>query len=284
MELVIVTGLSGAGRRSVLGALEDAGCTSLDNVPARLLEPLLELEAELNPNRSKLAVGMDSRHAEFAVELAPLVRRLIDKGIPVYVIFIEASDDVLLRRFSESRRPHFFAQNGSLIEAITKERHLLRPVRDVANAIIDTSLFSLSQLRQHISDLLPSLPVYGTVLRLISFGFKHGTPVESDMVIDARFLPNPYYVSELRELTGKDVMVKDFLMKFDMFTTFLALTEEWITWSWPYIQRDGRMYHSVAIGCTGGQHRSVALVDILIQRLRQKIPKLVAVHQHLHKL
>ena len=282
MELVVVTGLSGAGRRSVLGALEDVGCTSLDNVPARLLEPLLELEAELNPNRPKLAVGMDSRHAEFAVELAPLIRRVIDKGIPVYVVFIEASDEVLMRRFSEARRPHFLSQNGSLADAIAKERNLLQPVRKIANVIIDTSSLSLSQLRRHIAEALPGLPVCGTVLRLISFGFKYGTPVESDMVMDARFLPNPYYVSELRELTGKDSRVQEFLMQFGVFTTFLSMTEEWIAWSWPYIQKEGRMHHSVAIGCTGGQHRSVALVDILAQRLRLKITKLITVHQRLH--
>ena len=283
MELFIVTGLSGAGRRSVLDALEDAGCTSLDNVPARLLEHLLDLEAELSPNRPRLAVGMDSRHSEFAVELAPLVRRLVDKGILVYVIFIEASDEVLMRRFSETRRPHFFAGSGSLIDAIAKERDLLQPVRDTANAVIDTSLFNLSQLRRHISDLLPSLPMHGTVLRLISFGFKYGTPVGSDMVVDARFLPNPYYVPELRKLTGKDSKVQGFLMNFDVFVTFLSLVEEWIVWSWPYIQLDGRMSHSVAIGCTGGQHRSVALVDILSQRILKKVPKLVVVHQHMHK-
>ena len=283
MELVVVTGLSGAGRRSVLGALEDVGCTSLDNVPARLLEPLLELEAELNPTRPKLAVGMDSRHAEFAVELAPLIRRVIDKGIPVYVVFIEASDEVLMRRFSEARRPHFLSQNGSLADAIVKERDLLQPVRKIANVIIDTSSLSLSQLRRHIAEALPGLPVCDTVLRLISFGFKYGMPVESDMVMDARFLPNPYYVSELRELTGKDYRVQEFLMQFGVFTTFLSMAEEWIAWSWPYIQKEGRMHHSVAIGCTGGQHRSVALVDILAQRLRLKIPKLITVHQRLHK-
>jgi UPF0042 nucleotide-binding protein len=283
MELVIVTGLSGAGRRSVLGALEDIGCTSLDNIPARLLESLLELESELNPNRKKLAVGMDSRHAEFAVELEPLVRRLIDKGILVYVVFIEASDDVIIRRFSEARRPHFFAQNRSLVDAIAVERDLLRPVRDIANAIINTSSLSLSQLRQHILDLLPNTSVYESTLHLMSFGFKYGVPVESDMVMDARFLPNPYYLSELRDLTGEDEKVQAFLMSFDSFTTFLALAEEWIAWSWPHIQKEGRIQHSVAVGCTGGKHRSVALVDILAQRLRQKVPKLMVVHQHLYK-
>ena len=282
MELVIVTGISGAGRRSVLSALEDAGCTALDNVPARLLEPLLELEAKLNPNRPRLAVGMDNRHTEFAAELPPLVDRLMDGSIPVYVVFVEADDDVLLRRFSESRRPHFLAKDGGVAEAIRLERASLAPVRAMATAIVNTSHLTLSQLRHRITELLPDLPVEGSTLRLVSFGFKHGVPVEADMVLDARFLPNPHYVAELKPLTGKDAPVRDFLLKSDVFGTFLALTENWILWAWPYIQQEGRAYHNIAIGCTGGQHRSVALVEMLATRLRRDIPKLVVVHRELH--
>ena len=282
MELVIVTGMSGAGRRSVLSALEDAGCTALDNVPARLLEHLLQLEAKLNPSRPRLAVGMDNRHPEFSAELPALVDRLLDSSIPVYVVFVEAEDDVLLRRFSESRRPHFLAKEGGVAEAISLERHLLATVRANASAIINTSHLTLSQLRQRISELLPDLPVEGTTLRLISFGFKYGTPVEADMVLDARFLPNPHYVVELRMLTGKDAPVRDFLLKSDTFATFLALVENWVLWAWPYISQEGRAYHNIAIGCTGGQHRSVALVEVLAQRLRRDIPKLVLVHRELH--
>jgi len=266
----------------VLGALEDAGCTAIDNVPARLLEPLLELEAKLNPNRPRLAVGMDSRHPEFVSELEPLVDRLMSSSIPVYVVFVEADDEVLIRRFSESRRPHFLAKEGGVAEAISLERHLLATVRANASAIINTSHLTLSQLRQRISELLPDLPVEGTTLRLISFGFKYGTPVEADMVLDARFLPNPHYVVELRHLTGKDAPVRDFLLKSDTFATFLALVENWVLWAWPYISQEGRAYHNIAIGCTGGQHRSVALVEILAQRLRRDIPKLVLVHRELH--
>jgi len=281
MELVIVTGMSGAGRRSVLSALEDAGCTALDNVPARLLEPLLDLEAKLNPSRPRLAVGMDNRHPEFAEEVPALVDRLLDSSIPVYVVFVEAEDDILLRRFSESRRPHFLAKDGGLLEAIQAERRSLAPIRAMATAILDTSTLTLSQLRKRIQELLPDLPMEGTTLRLISFGFKHGLPPESDMVLDARFLPNPHYVTELKPLTGKDIPVRDFLMKSDVFGTFLALTENWILWAWPYIQQEGRAYHTIAIGCTGGQHRSVALVEMLAQRLRRDIPKLVLNHREL---
>jgi UPF0042 nucleotide-binding protein len=282
MELVIVTGLSGAGRRSVLSALEDAGCTAIDNVPARLLEPLLELEAKLNTIRPRLAVGMDNRHKEFATEFGPLVERLMDSSIPVYVVFVEADDDALIRRFSESRRPHFLAgEKGLVSEAILKERDLLAPVRSMATAIINTTSLTLSQLRQRIQELLPELPVQGTTLRLLSFGFKYGIPEDADMVLDARFLPNPHYVKELRPLSGKDPSVREFLMKSDAFVTFLALLENWIMWAWPLVQQEGRAYHTIAIGCTGGQHRSVSLVEMLAQRLRREVPKLVVQHREL---
>ena len=281
MELVVVTGLSGAGRRSVLSSLEDAGCTALDNVPARLLEPLLELESKLNPTRVRLAVGMDNRHPEFAEEFAPLLQRLSAGGVPVQVVFVEADDAVLLRRFSESRRPHYLAQDGDVAAAIQEERALLAPVKHAASAVINTSHLTLSQLRRTISELLPDLPIQGTTLRLVSFGFKHGLPADADMVLDARFLPNPFYVQELRSLTGKDLPVREYLLKSDLFGTFVAMAENWIRWTWPYIESEGRAYLTVAIGCTGGQHRSVALVENLAQNLREAMPRLVVQHREL---
>lgn len=280
MELVIVTGLSGAGRRSVLSALEDAGCIAIDNVPARLLEPLLELEGKLNTTRPRLAVGMDNRHKEFATEFGPLIERLAEHGIAVHTVFVEADDDVLIRRFSESRRPHFLAgENGDLAEAIQKERELLAPVRSHASAIINSSHLTLSQLKRRIQELLPQIPMPGTTLRLLSFGFKFGLPEDADMVLDARFLPNPYYVKELRALTGRDKPIQAFLEKSEDFNTFLALAQKWILWTWPLIQQESRAYHTIAIGCTGGQHRSVALVECLGQRLKKDIPSLIIQHR-----
>lgn len=281
MELVIVTGMSGAGRRSVLSALEDAGCTAIDNVPARLLEPLLSLEAKLNPTRPRLALGMDNRHGEFVEEFLPLVERLQDGSIPVYIVFVEADDPTLLRRFSETRRPHYLAGDGHVAAAITRERQLLAPVRAQASAILNTSRLTLGQLRQRISELLPDLPMQGTTLRLVSFGFKFGIPSDADMVLDARFLPNPHYLEELKPLTGRDQPVKEYLMSSELFGSFMAMTENWVHWAWPHVSLEGRAYFTIAIGCTGGQHRSVALVELLAQRLRRDIPKLVLQHREL---
>ncbi len=283
MELIIVTGLSGAGRHSVLGALEDSGCTALDNVPARLLEPLIELEAKLRPGRERMAVGMDSRQEDFVRDFAPLLERLQEGSIPVQVVFVEAEDSVLLRRYSETRRPHHLALLGSAEEGIRRERELLAPIRAHATIILDTSQLSLAELRQRLTSLLPSLPARDTAMRLLSFGFKRGVPPDADVVLDARFLPNPFYVEALKPLTGKDAAVKAYLLESAEFREFLERTEAWVRWSLPLVRQEGRAYHTLAIGCTGGQHRSVALVELLAQRLKPDVATLVVRHRDLER-
>ena len=281
MELIIVTGLSGAGRHSVLGALEDSGCTALDNVPPRLLEPLIELESKLRPGRVRIAVGMDSRQEDFVQDFGPLLERLQDGSIPVQIIFVEADDGALRRRYSETRRPHHLALLGSAEEGIQREREILAPIRAQATIILDTSQLSLSELRQRLASLLPELPARGTAIRLLSFGFKRGVPPDADVVLDARFLPNPFYVEALKPLTGKDAAVKEYLLEYPDFREFLERTESWLRWSIPLVRQEGRAYHTLAIGCTGGQHRSVALVELLAQRLQPEVETLVVRHREL---
>jgi len=281
MELIVVTGLSGAGRHSVLGALEDTGCTALDNVPPRLLEPLLELEAKLQPNRERLVVGMDSRQADFPQEFGPLLERLRTGNVPVQVVFVEASEEVILRRFSETRRPHHLALLGTAGEGIQRERELLAPIRALATTILDTSQLTLSELRLRIAALVPQLPTRRTAVRLLSFGFKRGVPPDVDVILDARFLPNPYYVEALKPLTGRDGPVQQFLLESREFKEFLDRAESWLRWSLPLVQQEGRAYHTLAIGCTGGQHRSVALVEMLAQRLRGDVAALSVRHREL---
>ena len=281
MELIVVTGLSGAGRHSVLGALEDSGYTALDNVPPRLLEPLLELESKLQPGRDRLVVGMDSRHADFTQEFGPLLDRLQAGNIPVQVVFLESDDDVLLRRYSETRRPHHLALLGSAGEGIRRERDLLAPIRAMATTILDTSRLSLSELRQRIATLVPTLPTRSTAVRLLSFGYKRGVPADADVVLDARFLPNPYYVEALKPLSGRDAAVQEYLLESPVFREFLERAESWLRWSLPLVQQEGRAYHTLAIGCTGGQHRSVALVEILAHRLQHDVAALTLRHREL---
>ena len=281
MELIVVTGLSGAGRHSVLGAMEDSGCTALDNVPPRLLEPLLELESKLHHGHERLVVGMDSRQADFLHEFPPLLERLRTGNVPVQVVFVEADDEVLLRRYSETRRPHHLALLGSAGEGIQRERELLAPIRALATTILDTSRLSLSDMRQRLAALVPQLPSRRTTVRLLSFGFKRGVPPDADVILDARFLPNPFYVEPLKPLTGKDWPVKAYLLESAEFREFLERAEAWLRWSLPLIQQEGRAYHTLAIGCTGGQHRSVALVEMLAERLQGDVAMLAVRHREL---
>jgi UPF0042 nucleotide-binding protein len=281
MELIVVTGLSGAGRHSVMGALEDSGCSALDNVPPRLLEPLLELESKLSPNRDRLVVGMDSRQADFAQEFGPLLEQLRLSNVPVQVVFVEAGDDVLLRRYSETRRPHHLALLGTAGEGIRRERELLAPIRALATTILDTSHLSLSELRLRIAALVPQVPTRSTAVRLLSFGFKRGVPADADVILDARFLPNPYYVEALKPLSGRDWPVQEYLLESSEFREFLERAESWLRWSLPLVQQEGRAYHTLAIGCTGGQHRSVALVEMLAQRLKNDVAALTVRHREL---
>jgi len=281
MELIVVTGLSGAGRHSVLGALEDSGCTALDNVPPRLLEPLLELESKLKPGHERLVVGMDSRQAEFAQEFGPLLERLRTGSVPVQVVFVEAEESILLRRYSETRRPHHLALLGTAGEGIQKERELLAPIRAMATTILDTSRLSLSELRLRIAALVPQLPTRETAVRLLSFGFKRGVPPDADVVLDARFLPNPFYVEALKPLTGRDWPVQEYLLESHEFLEFLERAESWLRWSLPLVRQEGRAYHTLAIGCTGGQHRSVALVEMLAHRLKRDVAALTIRHREL---
>ena len=177
--------------------------------------------------------------------------------------------------------PMAMAAGGSVAEGIARERKLLEPVRAQATLILDSSRLTLSQLRARLRQMLPDLPEQGTSLRLLSFGYKHGLPVEADVVLDARFLPNPYYRPDLRPLTGKDSAVRDYLLESEAFTGFLFRSEEWIRWCWPQVEAEGRAYFNVAIGCTGGQHRSVALTEMLAHRLENLTSRLVVQHREL---
>ena len=277
MELIVVTGLSGAGRHSVLGALEDSGCTALDNVPPRLLE----LESKLQPNRERLVVGMDTRQEGFVPEFRPMLERLNQRNVTVQVVFVEAAEDVMLRRFSETRRPHHLAPSGTAEEGIRMERELLAPIRALATVILDTSHLSLTELRLRIATLVPQVPTRNTSVRLLSFGFKRGVPADVDVILDARFLPNPYYVEALKGLTGRDWPVQEYLLESPDFREFLERAESWLRWSLPLVQQEGRAYHTLAIGCTGGQHRSVALVEMLAHRLRNDVASLTVRHREL---
>ena len=269
MQINLITGISGSGKSVALRAFEDAGYDCVDNLPVSLLESLITtLEKE---NSERVAVAIDARRGESIAELPSILENL-RRNHQVRVVFLNADTNTLVQRFSETRRRHPLStnsqqtQSATLIEAIDKERSLLEPLRTQAHSI-DTSNLPAHALRSWIQDLLKDKPVGLTVI-FESFGFKRGVPSEADLVFDVRCLPNPHYDKALRPLTGKDKPVQEFLEKIaevvSMETDIIQFIDKWL----PHYIADGRSYLTVAIGCTGGQHRSVYLVNRIIEHFR----------------
>lgn len=271
MELLVVTGLSGAGKSTCLRALEDLGYYCVDNLPVPMLPALVQIKSPSasSDGRSgpkRLAIGVDARANEHLHAFASVREQLLAAGHSIEVLFLEAPDGVVVRRFSETRRRHPMSDLGELGMAIRIERERLRELRALANSVIDTENLSSRQLRQLVRDRYAT---HGGVLHLVlmSFGFKNGLPSEADLVFDARFLQNPFDVPELRAQGGFDGPVRDFVLTQDDAQELLDRVEAWLRFQAPCTIREGRSYLTVALGCTGGQHRSVALTEALHQRL-----------------
>jgi RNase adapter protein RapZ len=263
MDLLVISGLSGAGKSTALDALEDLGAYCVDNVPIPLLPELIALVARTDERRL-VGVCVDAREAEYLAELSDIRRRLQDEGHRVGVVFVEARNDVLVRRYSETRRMH---PMGELPGAIDRERALLRPIREMAERPIDTSMLSGRQLRQLIRDRFASRSTGALRLALLSFGFRGGLPSEADVVLDCRFLDNPNDVEQLRPLSGLHEPVVRYVLDQPDAKALLDQAEALVRFMVPRSATEGRSYLTVAIGCTGGQHRSVALVEALEERL-----------------
>ncbi|PRP99895.1 RNase adapter RapZ [Enhygromyxa salina] len=265
MQLLVVTGLSGAGKSTCLRALEDLGYYCVDNLPVPMLPALVEIKTSDHGPR-RLAIGVDARANEHLHAFASVREQLLAAGHSIEVLFLEAPDAVVVRRFSETRRRHPMSELGELGMAIRIERERLRELRALADSVIDTENLSSRQLRQLVRDRYAT---HGGVLHLVlmSFGFKNGLPSEADLVFDARFLHNPFDVPELRARGGFDDAVRDFVLEQDDAKQLLERIESWLRFQVPRTISEGRSYLTVALGCTGGQHRSVALTEALHQRL-----------------
>lgn len=263
MEIVLITGMSGSGKSVALHALEDAGFYCVDNLPPELLQPLVALEQEHHAH--KLAIAMDVRSATSLPQVPQQLRALRDAGITVRPLFLDATTDILVRRYSETRRRHPLSQGATqeraLVQAIELERELLADLREQAH-VIDTSFIRAAQLQRHVKDLV-SAPASQLTLVFQSFAFKRGIPVDADFVFDVRMLPNPHYEPELRALTGKDQAVADYLAASPPVLEMQRQVAEFVTNWLPSMASDHRSYVTVAVGCTGGQHRSVYLVEQL---------------------
>ncbi|RVT53548.1 RNase adapter RapZ [Rubrivivax albus] len=275
-EVVLVTGMSGSGKSVALHALEDAGYFCCDNLPPELLRDFIRLEQERFTSR--VAVAVDVRTAGSLPQLLPLVRQLRDEGQHVRVLFLDASPETLLRRFSETRRPHpLTAVEGelsrALVEALEMERQLLSSVRDIAT-VVDTSQLRPAQLRTWVRDLVGVPPAHLTLV-FESFAFKHGVPLDADLVFDVRVLPNPFYIRELRPLTGRDEPVAQYLRAQPEVETMIGQIEAFVRHWLPALRADQRAYLTVCVGCTGGQHRSVFITETLAARFRREVTTLV---------
>lgn len=279
-RIVIITGLSGSGKSTALNALEDNGYFCIDNLPVQLLPKFLALRDESSPDIIKLGVGMDMRAKDFVANFQDILSQIKPMGYDLVMVFLEASDQVLVKRFSETRRRHPLAENGSLLEGIQRERMQMAAVREAANEVIDTSTFNVHKLRDIFTQKFArAANGHRMSMELISFGFKHGLPQEADILMDVRFLPNPFYLDDLRDLDGRDRRVVEYVSTGPEYEEFMKRFEDLLRFMIPLYQREGKSYLAVAVGCTGGMHRSVTVVNDLAARLENTVAGLSVRHR-----
>jgi UPF0042 nucleotide-binding protein len=268
-DLVIVTGVSGGGRSTVARALENVGYYVVDNLPQALMLDMAELAFRAGGSAKHTAMVLDVRSREFSTDLAGAVRALRDRGFSPRVLFVDADDEVLIRRFENVRRSHPLQGSGRLSDGIKAERSLLSEARETADIVIDTSHLNVNQLRTRVEELFGGEDSRQLRVTVLSFGFKYGLPPDADFVVDARFLPNPFWVPELREQSGRDPDVSRYVLGQRGATTFVETFVRLISATAPGFGREGKRYLTVAVGCTGGKHRSVAIAEELARRLRE---------------
>jgi UPF0042 nucleotide-binding protein len=264
IRFVIVTGLSGAGKSYAIKCLEDLGYFCVDNLPTTLIPTFAELCAHSSRGIRAIALGVDVREGEYLANMVETVQELRARGHQVDVLFLEASDETLVRRYHETRRRHPLAGEGNVLDGIRAERKALANLREIADRIADTSALTVHQLKDQMVHFYgPRAARGGLTVALVSFGFKHGVPYDADLVFDVRFLPNPHFVDRLRALDGRDPAVEEFVMSFAESRELLSRLEGLLKFLLPLYGREGKAYLTVAIGCTGGRHRSVMLVEAL---------------------
>lgn len=284
LPIVIITGLSGSGKSTAMNALEDIGFFCLDNMPIVLLPKFLELRLSSSSEITKVAVVIDIRGGEFLKEAPKIIRELKEAGYPIEIIFLECSDEVLLRRYSETRRHHPLVKEESITKGIQKEREMLVDLKREATKVIDTSPYNVHQLRDVIIKYFDTASARRRInIYLQSFGFKYGIPSTSDLVIDVRFLPNPYFVEDLKGKSGIDKEVAHFVMNRKETREFLKHFFRLIEFLLPLYEKEGKSYLTISIGCTGGRHRSVAIVEEISKHLDRDRYVVITSHRDIQK-
>ncbi len=277
-DIVIITGMSGSGKASVLKAFEDLGYYCVDNLPVGLIPPFAELVAQ-SSEIERTALVVDVREGKRLEELPEIVKS-VKRILPTRIIFLEASDAVLLRRFSETRRPHPLGANTPVKSSLTMERRHLRNIRAMADMVIDTSKFNVHELRSHITDRFQKKQSGRNILvSCVSFGFKNGVPEDADLVFDVRFLPNPHFIPEFRLLTGRHPKVAKYIRSFPQTKEFIQRISKLLVYLLPHYIREGKSYLTISFGCTGGQHRSVMIAEDVSKHLRTSGYRVKVVHR-----
>jgi UPF0042 nucleotide-binding protein len=277
-ELVIITGMSGSGKASVLKAFEDLGYYCVDNLPVGLIPRFAELAGQ-SAEIDRTALVVDVREGRQLEEL-PAIIKSVKRIIPTRLIFLEASDAVLQRRYSETRRPHPLGTHTPVKTSLTAERRRLRAIRAHADLVIDTSKFNVHELRAHINELFQKKEKGRNILvSCVSFGFRHGVPDDADLVFDVRFLPNPHFIPEFRPLTGRDPKVAKYIRSFPQTSEFIQRISDLLVYLLPHYIHEGKSYLTIAFGCTGGQHRSVMIAEDVTKRLKKAGYRVKVVHR-----
>ncbi|AEY66894.1 RNase adapter RapZ [Clostridium sp. BNL1100] len=284
MRFVIVTGMSGAGKSLVTKYLEDIGFFCVDNLPPALIPKFAEISAQSEGKMEKIALVIDIRGGELLHDLFPALAEVKESGFSYEILFLEADDDVLVKRYKESRRQHPLSPEGRLIKGIREERKALQTIKSNANYIIDTSTLVTRQLKQEINGIfLEGKTFKGIIINVVSFGFKYGIPTDCDLVFDVRFIPNPYYIAPMKKQTGKDQMVKEFVLTASETKEFISKLDDMLDFLIPNYIKEGKSQLDIGIGCTGGRHRSVAIADEIYRRLEEKMHRVVIEHRDIEK-
>lgn len=270
MRFIIVTGLSGAGKTQAIRSLEDLGYFCVDNLPPTLIPKFAEACYQTDGKIDKIALVIDIRGGKFFDDLFESLKHLKNEGYKYEILFLDASDEVLIKRFKESRRKHPLAPDGRILNGILLEKNKLREVRDRADNIIDTSKLATRELREEITKIYSEEGQIETqlIITVLSFGFKYGIPLDSDLVFDVRFLPNPYYIPELKKYSGNDEPVRDYVMVFEETIEFIDKLEDMLKFLVPNYLKEGKRQLILSIGCTGGRHRSVTIANTIFENLK----------------
>ena len=282
-EVMLITGMSGAGRTHAADALEDMGWYVVDNLPPKLLIPLVDMMTSSGSKVHKLAAVIDVRSRSYFDDLSEVISHLDDLGVKTRILFLDANNEVLIKRYESVRRPHPLQHGNRLIDGILEERSLLANLKERADLVIDTSSLSIHQLSTKLYESMLGSGPSTVSVHIFSFGFKYGIPIDADFVADVRFLPNPYWVPSLRELTGLDQPVNDYVLSSKGAQEFLDAYQKAISIAIEGYAQEDKHYVTIAIGCTGGQHRSVAMSNALAQRLRSQGLSVTVSARELHR-